>query len=101
MITEIITFKKREETTTDQLVRRADKVVSEFHKKQEGYYDMELICNNSSQLWQMIVHYQSMNDIEKVKKNISHSTVIKSFTELILPETMEVTFYEQLGKWSE
>jgi hypothetical protein len=99
MITELIAFEKRNEISSNELIDVAEKVVTNFHKKQDGYVDMELIKESSGRLWKMIVHYQTMEDIEKVKINIPQSKVIKEFTQLVIPESMDVSFFEQQQKW--
>ncbi|MBN2772851.1 MAG: hypothetical protein JXR31_01290 [Prolixibacteraceae bacterium] len=99
MITEFISFELSDGIGHEQLILQADRVVNEFHKKQDGYVDMELVCENSGKQWQMVIHYQTMDDIEKVKTNLPKSCAIKGFTELIRPGTMKVSFYGQKGKW--
>lgn len=99
MITELIEFEKKAEITNKQLVEQAEMIVNEFHKKQDGYVDMELISDKTNQHWQMIIHYQSMQDIEKVKENVPKSEVLNDFRNLVIPETMKVTFHNQHGKW--
>ena len=100
MITEIIAFEMREKTSKDQMIHQLDTVVHEFHKNQDGYVDMELVSDYSNQQWQMIIHYQSMDDIEKVKMNMPQSKALNDFRELIIPETMKVSFHEQHERWS-
>ncbi len=100
MITEIIAFELLEGVSHDQLLKQADKVVNDFHKKQDGYIDMELDNASFGDQWQMIVHYQSMDDIEKVKNNLPHSKAIKEFTQLLAPNSMKVSFFKQQACWS-
>jgi hypothetical protein len=99
MITELIAFELREGISNDSLIRQADTVINDFHRKQEGYIDMELVSGTSDSTWQMILHYRSMEDIEKVKNNIPHSDAIKDLTEMLKPGSLQVSFYENRGKW--
>ena len=100
MITELIVFELKKGIAKNQVVNQANKMVNDFHKKQDGYVDMELICDPSEDQWKMIIHYETMEDIEKVKLNIPNSKAIKDFTALVLPESLKVSFYDQLQKWT-
>ena len=67
MVTELIEFKLLENFSNEQLTTEAESVVENFHKKQDGFVDFALIGDITNQLYQMIIHYESMADIEKVK----------------------------------
>lgn len=100
MITELIEFEVCEGISNEQLITKAEKVVTDFHKKQDGYIDMELVKDNLKGIGKMIVHYETMEDIEKVKNNIPHSKAVKEFTGLLKPESLNVSFYEKQKKWT-
>ena len=99
MITELIEFKLKDTTTVDALVEQLNKVYTDFHIKQDGYIDTELIENTQTGLWQMIHHYQTMEDIEKLKETLPHSESIKEFGSLVVSESLKVSFFNQHGKW--
>ena len=99
MITELIEFKLKGTTTIDALVEQLDKVYTDFHIKQQGYIDTELIENTQTGFWQMIHHYETMEYIEKLKETLPHSEAIKGFNTLVEPETFKVSFYNQHRTW--
>ena len=99
MITELIEFKLKDTTNVNVLVEQLDKVYTEFHIKQDGYIDTELIENAQTGLWQMIHHYATMEDVEKLKDTLPHSEAIKGFSALVIPESFKVSFYKHQGKW--
>lgn len=99
MITEFVNFRVLETTTNEQLIRKADRFIDDFMKKQDGFVDAELTKAVEGDSRCFILRYESF---EKVKTIIEQLGACKEFAEfklLLVPGSISVTFNPQLETW--
>ena len=59
--TEIVTLKTVEGITGDQFISIVDALEKNFHSKQPGFLDTELLYNEKADEWIMIQHWDSLD----------------------------------------
>ncbi len=99
MITEFVKFQLLENATEEQLILKSDNLVNNFQKKQDGYIASELVKDTKENVWIFIYHYESMEKIMRVGEKMRQTKEFGEFFSLIVPESISVTFNEQLRKW--
>jgi len=98
-ITEFVKFKALETTSDEQLISKADLNVNDFHKKQDGFIDAELVKDIEENTWHFIFHYESLEKIKAVGEKLRKSKEFGEFIPLIAPESIRASFHEHLVKW--
>ncbi len=99
IITEFVKFKVLETTTNEQLLSKADIKIAGFHKKQDGFIDVELVKDVEENAWYFIFHYESLDKIKAIGEKMRKSKEFGEFIPLIVPESIKVTKYYRLRKW--
>jgi len=98
IITEFVKFKVLETTKVEHLISKAD-ILNDFQKKQDGYFDAELVKGLEENAWCIIYHYESLEKVKVIGEKMRSSKVFDEFVPLIVPGSLSVTFYHQLKKW--
>ena len=98
MITELVRFKLLGSTTEAQLLSKAQ-LLNDFHKKQDGYIDCELVKDVNEESWYFIYHYECLEKVMKVGEKLCQSKAFDEFMPLLVPDSVNVSFYKQLKKW--
>ncbi len=98
-ITEIVTFQIKLGVAEENTIEIIDDVVNNFHKKQEGFINGELVKGEKENEWSMIYHYQSMENIKAVGEKIAQGTEMDKFKEIVMPESVKLQFLKQILSW--
>jgi len=98
IITEFVNFKVPETTTLEQLVSKAGNLI-DFQKKLDGYIDSELVKDVRENEWRFIYHYESLEKLKLIGENLRSSKEFGEFTSLVVPGSINVTFYHGIKKW--
>ena len=99
MITEFVKFTALETTTEKQLISKSDSLINGFWKKQDGFLDAELVKDVGENSWCFIYHNESMEKLKAGGEKMRNSKEFSEFISLIIPKSIDVTFYRQLIKW--
>ncbi len=99
MVTELIKFKVLDTTTDDELISKADIMIHDFQKKQDGFIDAELVKGVEEDTWYFIYHYENLEKLKAVAEKIRKNKGFKEFTPVIIPDSVDVTFYYHIKKW--
>ena len=62
--TEIVTMKTSQEVTKDSFISIVDSLEKDYHSKQQGFIDTELLYNEENREWTMIQHWASMEELK-------------------------------------
>jgi hypothetical protein len=98
IITELVQVKVLQTTTDEQLSAKAY-ILNDFLKNQDGYLDSELLKCIEGNTWCFIFHYESMEKVRGIAEKMRNSIEFEEFKHLIIPESISVTFFNQLKKW--
>lgn len=99
MITEIVSFDIDSSVVDQDFIEIVDTVEKEFHMKQDGYIDSELVKGKGSS-WVMIMHWASIQEVKQASKLLMKSKLTESFREAIIPSTVKMSYLEQHKSWS-
>ena len=97
-ITELVSF-KAQETTTDEQINHAVSSLNNFQKTLDGFIDAEFVKNLKENTWNIIFHYESLDKVQSIGSILRSSQVFSEFTSLVIPESLNISFHQQLGVW--
>lgn len=99
LITEIVSFEIVDSISEETFKEIVNSVELEFHKKQSGYIDSELVKGKDN-LWTMIMHWELLKEVKLASKLLMKSDLTSEFREAIIPSTVKMSYLEQVKKWS-
>ena len=99
MITEFVEFKVLETTTDEQLISKADNMINDFWKKQDGFIDAELVKEIEGNSWYFIYHNENLEKLKACGGKMRNTKEFAEFISLVVPESISVTFFHKLRKW--
>jgi len=99
LITELVSFDIDKAISDENFKEIVDSVEIEFHMKQAGYIDSELVKGKNNS-WTMIMHWESLEEVKNASKLLMKSNLTTRFREAIIPSTVKMSYLEQIKKWS-
>ena len=99
LITELVSFDIDKAISDENFKEIVDSVEIEFHMKQAGYIDSELVKGKNNS-WTMIMHWESLEEVKHASKLLMKSNLTTRFREAIIPSTVKMSYLEQIKKWS-
>jgi len=98
-VTEIVTMKLAGNFTKDEFISIVDGLENDFHSKQPGFIDTELLYDEKNDLWIMIQHWESMEQLKAASKKIFTDNAAELFVKSIDPQNVKMTIAPQLRTW--
>ncbi len=99
IVTEIVTMKIVEGTAAEDFISIVDHLEKEYHSKQPGFIDTELLFNDKSGEWMMIQHWDTMEHLTSASKQMFKDPVASTFVQVINPQAVKMTMLPQLKRW--
>ncbi len=99
IVTEIVTMKIVEGIEAEEFIKIVDNLEKEYHSKQPGFIDTELLFNDKNGEWMMIQHWDTMEHLSSASKQIFKNPVASTFVQAINPQTVKMTMLPQLKRW--
>jgi len=99
IITEIITMKLAVNITKDEFISIVDGLEMDFHSKQSGFIDSELIYDEQNDTWIMIQHWETAEQLKEASRKIFEDNSAKSFVKALDPKNVKMIIAPQLGVW--
>jgi len=99
VITEIVSFDIDPSISDETLKAIVQTVETEFHMKQPGYIDSELVKGRDN-AWTMIMHWASLQEVKNASKLLMKSDLTVSFRQAIIPSSVKMSYLEQIQHWS-
>ena len=84
--TEIVTMKTLQEVTKDSFISIVDSLEKDYHSKQQGFIDTELLYNEENKEWTMIQHWTSMEELKAASAPFVKALDAASVKMSILPQ---------------
>jgi len=100
-ITEIVRMKTIEGITKDDFIEIVDAPEKNFHSKQEGFINSELLFNDEENGWYMIQHWNSKDDLKKASKKIFIDKDAEKFVKSLNKQSVKMLILPQLASWGE
>lgn len=98
--TEIVTMKSVSNITKDEFISIVDGLEKNFHSMQPGFIDTELLYDEQNNLWIMIQHWESMEQLKAASEKMFQDSIAESFVKSLNPESVKMTIAPQLKTWS-
>ena len=99
MVTEFVRLQKLETATDEQLLSTANTLINNFWKLQDGFLDAELVKNIKNNEWCFIYHFESFEKVKTVGEKMRASNEFIQFDALVVPESINVSFNNQIKTW--
>lgn len=98
--TEIVTLKTISGVTKDRFIEIVDGVEKNFHSKQPGFIDTELLYNDKSDEWIMIQHWDSLDSMKSASPKMFNNPHTELFVQSLDPKNVKMLMLSQLGSWN-
>ena len=97
--TEIVTMKVIESVVKDDFIRIVDGLERNFHSKQPGFIDSELLYNDKANEWIMIQHWNGLDNLRSASKKIFENPAAGQFVKSIDPKSVKMLMFPRLRIW--
>ena len=77
-----------------------DGLEKDYHLKQPGFIDTELLYNDKTDEWIMVQHWDSLDNMRATSKNMFNNPVTEPFVASIDPKSVKILMLPQLGVWN-
>jgi heme-degrading monooxygenase HmoA len=85
--------------TKDEFISIVDGLEKNFHSRQPGFIDTELLYDEQNNLWIMIQHWESMEQLKAASEKMFQDSRAESFVKSLNPESVKMTIAPQLKTW--
>ena len=99
IVTEVVSFETQEGIGYNDFVKIVDMLECEFHSKQQGFIDTELLHDSKNGIWMMIQHWESKDDLKNASKKMFEDNVTKPFRKALNTKTIKISKYPQIQVW--
>jgi len=99
VITEIVSFDTDPSISEETFKAIVRTVETEFHMKQPGYIDSELVKGRDNS-WTMIMHWESLQEVKDASKMLMKNDLTTGFRQAIIPSSVKMGYLEQIQQWS-
>jgi hypothetical protein len=100
VIIEIVTMKTIEGVKKDDFINIVDGLEKNFHSKQKGFINTELLYNDKTDEWIMIQHWDNMDNLKSASKLMFNNPITELFVKSLDPKTVKMLMLPQLGAWN-
>lgn len=99
IVTEIVKMQTNDNVSNTEFMAIIDALEREFHGKQKGFMDTELLYDEKDDLWYMIQHWASLDDMKAAAAQMFKQETTAAFRNAINPKTISITVLPQLQTW--
>ena len=97
--TEIVTMKTSQEVTKDSFISIVDSLEKDYHSKQQGFIDTELLYNEENREWTMIQHWASMEELKAASDKMFQDEGAAPFVKALDAASVKISILPQMKKW--
>jgi len=98
-VTEIVTMKCSDGISKEDFIKIIDNLECQFHSKQDGFMDTELLYDGKENSWIMIQHWTSAERMKAASKKMFQDPATEQFRSSIDPKQVKISVYPILGTW--
>ena len=99
IITEIVKMKTVEGITKDEFIGIVDGLERNFHSKQKGFIDTELLYNEEENEWYIIQHWDSKDDLMAASRKIFIDKESETFVKSLIKQSVKMYILPQIALW--
>lgn len=100
IVTEIIEFKVAKAMPEEEFLTIVNYLEENFHSKQKGFIDTELVRGKEAGQWLMIQHWASLDDVKEVVKMMMKVPITEEFRQSLDPTTVKMSLLQQVRTWT-
>lgn len=97
--TELVTMKSVGSVTREEFISIVDGLEKNFHSKQPGFINTELLYDEENNLWIMIQHWESLKQLKVASEKIFKDSAAEAFVKSLNPESVKMTIAPQIKLW--
>ena len=99
IITEIVRMKTVEGIEEEEFIEIIDGLEKNFHSRQKGFIDTELLFHEEVKEWYMIQHWNSQEDLKEASKKIFMDKNAEKFVNSLNKESIKILILPQIASW--
>jgi quinol monooxygenase YgiN len=99
-ITEIVKMKTVEGVGKDEFISIVDGLEKNFHSRQPGFIDTELLYNEEEEEWCMIQHWDSKDDLKAASGKIFKDPAAEAFVKSLNSQSVKMLILPQIKTWT-
>lgn len=99
IITEIVKMKTVEGLTKEAFIEIVNGLERNFHSKQKGFVDTELLYHEEENEWYMIQHWNSKDDLKEASKKIFIDKDAENFVKSLNKQSVKMYILPQIATW--
>lgn len=99
IITEIVKMKTVEGVSNEEFIKIVDGLEKEFHSKQKGFIDTELIYHEEEHEWYMIQHWESKDNLKEASKKMFIDENAEAFVKSLDKKSVKMFIFNQIKIW--
>lgn len=97
--TEIVTMKIAQEVLKNDFISIVDALEKNYHSKQRGFINTELLYNDESNEWTMIQHWASMEELKAASDKMFQDEGAAHFVKALDPASVKMNILSQIKAW--
>ncbi len=99
IITEIVNLKTISGITDEEFIEIVNGLECEFHTKQEGFMNSELVKGNETDNWMIIQHWKSKEEASLASKKMFEEKTTERFRNALDPQNVKIMLLPQIKIW--
>ena len=92
-------MKTKETVCKEDFIRIIDGLERQFHAKQDGFIDTELLYDEKEDTWIMIQHWKSLTQMKAASSNMFKDSATETFRNVLDPKSVSIRTFPVLGNW--
>ena len=100
MVTELVNMKTNGSVSAQEFIKIIDTLERDFHSKQSGFVDTELLYDEKADLWIMIQHWASAKEMKAASSKMFKDSKTEAYRNAIDPKTVKISVYPTLQTWT-
>jgi heme-degrading monooxygenase HmoA len=100
MITEIVTFRPAEGIPNEEFILIIDDLEKNFHSRQPGFIDTELLFDEGAGEWIMIQHWDTKENQKSASSKIFKADAAELFVKSVVPASVKMRILQQINVWT-
>lgn len=99
IVTEIVKMQIQDNISADEFIKIVDHLEREFHTKEPGFMDTELLHDAKENFWYMIQHWRGLEEMKAAAAQMFKSPLTEAFRNAVNPKAISITVLPQLQTW--
>ena len=99
IVTEIVTMKTVEGIAKEDFIQTVKELENNFHSKQPGFIDSELLYNEKTNEWIIIQHWNGLENLQAASRKMFNNPITSKYVKSLHPNSVKMIMLPQLGAW--